>query len=58
MISFENNMFHLKTCNTSYVIGITEGIPIHLYWGKRLSKLPDLEFSFRRQAKGIWCRPI
>ena len=51
MISFENNMFHLKTCNTSYVIGITEGIPIHLYWGKRLSKLPDLEFMLPQTSK-------
>ncbi len=40
----KEKIFHLKTPETSYVIGIYEGkLPMHLYYGKRL----DSSFSFK-----------
>lgn len=43
MISFENNIFHLATNNTSYVCGILDGRLLNLYYGKRINRLPELE---------------
>ncbi len=43
MISFENGLFHLKTNDTSYVVGVFEGKLLNLYWGESLNSLPRLE---------------
>ena len=43
MITFGNNLFHLKTRDTSYVIGIFEGKLLNLYWGKAIECVPALE---------------
>ena len=43
MIVESHGLFHLQTKNTSYVIGIVEGIPLHLYWGKRLNGPTELD---------------
>lgn len=37
MITFDNNIFHLSAGGVSYLIGIQNGIPLHLYWGDELS---------------------
>ena len=51
MISFEKNIFHLSTNNTSYVCGIFGGRLLNLYYGKRLTRLPELEKML--PAKGV-----
>ncbi len=43
MISFENNVFHLATDETSYIIGVLGGQLLNLYFGKRINKTPVLE---------------
>ncbi len=42
MISYNNGIFHLSTKATSYIIGVYEGKLLNLYWGKRLSRVPEL----------------
>lgn len=32
----KEKIFHLKTCNTSYVMGLYENTLLHLYWGEAL----------------------
>ena len=36
MITEKDGLFHLQTQNTSYIIGVIDGVLLHLYWGKRL----------------------
>ncbi len=43
MISFENNVFHLATDDTSYIIGIFSDRLLNFYYGKRMNKVPDIE---------------
>lgn len=43
MISFNNNVFHLATEDTSYIIGVVDGQLLNLYFGKRINNVPDLE---------------
>ena len=43
MISFKNNVFHLATKNTSYVMGVLAGRLVNLYYGKRLNNIPGIE---------------
>ena len=43
MITYNNGIFHLKTQDTSYVMGVFEGKLLNLYWGEALVSLPSLE---------------
>ncbi|MBR4761517.1 MAG: alpha-galactosidase, partial [Clostridia bacterium] len=42
MISFENDVFHLATKSTSYVMGVFGGRLLCLYYGRRLNRVPEL----------------
>ena len=42
MISFKNDVFHLATENTSYLMGVFGGRLLSLYYGKRLKSVPDI----------------
>ncbi len=57
MITFDEKtkIFYLTTKSSTYAIGILDGkLPIHLYWGKRLSnEIPDnwyAEFYYRSHS--------
>lgn len=43
MISFEKNIFHLSTNNTSYLVGVFEGRLLNLYYGKRINHIPEIK---------------
>ena len=43
MIIFNNNAFHLCTKNTSYIMAVFGGRLLNLYYGKRISRVPDIE---------------
>lgn len=43
-IVFFNNIFHLKSKNSSYMIGIMDNLLVHLYWGNRLELDNDLMY--------------
>lgn len=43
MICFCDNVFHLATKNTSYVMGVYAGRLLNLYYGKRINRVPELE---------------
>ena len=43
MITYNNGIFHLKTKDTSYVLGVFEGKLLNLYWGEALNSVPCLE---------------
>ena len=43
MITYNNGIFHLKTQDTSYVMGVFEGKLLNLYWGEALVSVPSLE---------------
>ena len=42
MITYNEGLFHLKTKNASYVMGLYQGKLLHFYWGKTLSSLPTV----------------
>lgn len=42
MILFENNVFHLCTAKTSYVMGVFGGRLLSLYYGKRINSVPEI----------------
>ncbi len=45
----KEQIFHLQTKNTSYIIKILEGkYPVHIYWGKKI-KTPDMENALVRR---------
>ncbi len=44
IVDEEKRIFHLQSEKTSYIFGfLTDRIPVHLYWGKRLNKTPQAE---------------
>ena len=43
MVSFKDNIFHLSTKSTSYIMGVFGGRLLSLYYGKRINRLPKIE---------------
>jgi alpha-galactosidase len=53
MVSYENNVFHLQTQNTSYLIGIRNGRYLEqLYYGKKIRRAADYEALFEKVGTG------
>lgn len=47
IVNEKEKVFHLQTKNTSYIFGfLTDDLPAHLYWGKRLNQTPALDSLF------------
>ena len=44
MITFKNNVFHLATKDTSYVMGVFGGRLLNLYYGKRIVCVPEIDY--------------
>ncbi len=44
LVDENKRIFHLQSEKTSYIFAfLTDRIPVHLYWGKRLQKTPSVE---------------
>lgn len=43
MVSFKNNVFHLATNGTSYIMGVFGGRLLNLYYGKRINRIPEIK---------------
>jgi alpha-galactosidase len=53
MIIFENNVFHLQTQNTSYLIGIRDGRYLEqLHYGKKIKRAAKYEALFEKVGTG------
>ena len=53
MIIYENNVFHLQTQNTSYLIGVRAGRYLEqLYYGKKVRKVANYEALFEKIGTG------
>lgn len=35
------NLFFINTEKTSYVLAVIDGYPIHVYWGKKITQIPE-----------------
>lgn len=47
IVNEKDKVFHLQTAKTSYIFGfLTSNTPVHMYWGKRLEKTPDINTLF------------
>ena len=47
IVNEKDKVFHLQTKKTSYIFGfLTSNTPVHMYWGKRLEKTPDINTLF------------
>lgn len=47
IVNEKDKVFHLQTEKTSYIFGfLTSNTPVHMYWGKRLEKTPDINTLF------------
>ena len=47
IVNEKDKVFHLQTEKTSYIFGfLTSNTPVHMYWGKRLKKTPDINTLF------------
>ena len=47
IVNEKDKVFHLQTAKTSYIFGfLTSNTPVHMYWGKRLKKTPDINTLF------------
>ncbi len=53
MVIFENNVFHLQTQNTSYLIGVRDGRYLEqLHYGKRIKRAVNYETLFEKVGTG------
>lgn len=47
IVNEKDKVFHLQTAKTSYIFSfLTSNTPVHMYWGKRLEKTPDINTLF------------
>ncbi len=48
-ITVTDNVFHLQTPSTSYIIAVLDGLyPVHVYWGRKMP-LPDMDNALLRR---------
>lgn len=53
MITFENNIFHASTKNTSYILRVLEGGYIEqLYYGKKIRQSTNYDVLYEKNASG------